>query len=72
MKMHGEVRNAYELEYLVKNETPDKTAKVIELSRLETYIMKEVYCARCEEWKEIDSRDFITGIVCPDCCTNWE
>lgn len=47
--MHGEVRNAYELEYLVKNETPDKTAKVIELSRLETYIMKEVYCARCEE-----------------------
>lgn len=72
MAMHGEVRNTYKREHLMMNETPDKTAKVIELTRLETYIVKEVYCARCEEWQEIDSRSFITNILCPNCCTNWE
>lgn len=69
---HGEVRNVYEREYLVVNKMLDKTAKVIELSRLETYIVKEVYCAKCEAWQETDSRYFITDILCPICCTNWE
>jgi len=71
LKKHGEVRNTYEREYLVKNETTDKTAKVIELSRLETYIVKEVYCGRCEKWQVTDSRDIITDVLCPNCCTNW-
>ncbi len=30
MVMHSEVRNTYKREHLVMNETPDKTAKVIE------------------------------------------
>jgi len=72
MAMHGEVRNTYKREHLVMNETPDKTSKVMELSRLETYIVKEVYCGKCEDWMETDSRDIVTDYLCPNCCTNWK
>ena len=72
LSVHGEVRNTYKRNYFVMNETPDKTLKVIELSRLETYIVKEVYCSKCESWQETDSRYFITDIVCPTCATRWE
>lgn len=72
MERNGEVRNVDEREYLVLNKTLNKTSKVVELSRLEKYIVKEVYCAKCEEWQEADSRYFITDICCPTCCTYWE
>ncbi|EKU42051.1 hypothetical protein C518_3005 [Lysinibacillus fusiformis ZB2] len=72
MATHGEIRNTYEREYFVKNETPEKTGKVIVLSRLETYIVKEIYCAKCESWQETDSRYFITDIMCPECAAHWE
>lgn len=82
MPIHGEVRKTYEREHVVMNKKlngkkakkkkPDNREKVVELSRLETYLVKEVYCAKCEEWQEADSRYFITDIFCPTCCTNWE
>lgn len=72
MATHGEIRNTYERKYFVKNETPVKSGDVIEISRLETFIVKEVYCAKCEEWRETDSRYFITDIICPECATHWE
>jgi len=50
----------------------DKSGKVIEFSRLEKYVVKKVYCGKCEEWMETDSRDIITDYLCPNCCTNWK
>ncbi|MGF0471635.1 hypothetical protein ACQQ6W_18780 [Lysinibacillus fusiformis] len=47
MSKHGEVRKTYECTYVMKNEAFDKKAKVIELSKLEAYIVKEMYCAKC-------------------------
>ena len=82
MPIHGEIRKTYECEHLVMNEKPknkksmnnklNNKEKVIELSRLETYIVKEIYCVKCEEWQEADSRYFITDIFCPNCCTDWK
>ncbi|OCS87160.1 hypothetical protein [Caryophanon tenue] len=81
MPKHGEVRKIYEQQQLVMNKQliderskSNKSIKnetVIELSRLETYIIKEVYCAKCEAWQETDSRYAITDIVCPNCCVRW-
>lgn len=81
MPKHGEVRKIYEQQQLVMNKQliderskKNKSIKnetVIELSRLETYIIKEVYCAKCEAWQEMDSRYAITDIVCPNCCVRW-
>ena len=72
MAIHGEVRNTYEREYIVLNKEPEKKGKVVELYRVETYLVKEVYCAQCESWQEADDRYFITDIFCPTCCTDWE
>lgn len=72
LNRHGEIRNTYEREFFIKNESPIKLGNVIELSRKETYIVKEIYCGKCESWQETDSRYFITDLVCPECCTYWE
>lgn len=72
MATHGEIRNTYEREYIVLNKEPEKKAKVVELYRGETYLVKEVYCAKCENWQETDGRYFITDICCPTCCTDWK
>ncbi len=72
MNSHGEVSKTYECTHVVKNKTFDKKEKVVELSKLETYIVKEVYCAKCESWRETDSRYFITDIMCPECAAHWE
>lgn len=72
MHTHGEVQNETVRECIVMNSDYDKSAKVIEFSRIEKYVVKKVYCAKCEEWQETDSRYFITDIFCPNCCTNWE
>lgn len=81
MPIHGEVRSIREHKQLVMNQKyMDKKARnnksiknetVIELSRLETYLIKEVYCAKCEAWQETDSRYVITDIMCPNCCVSW-
>ncbi len=71
LSKHGEIRKTYEREYFVKNKEIDKKAKVVELSKRETYIVKQVYCGKCEDWRETDSRYFITDIFCPECCTDW-
>lgn len=50
MAKHGEVRNICEYQQLVMNKVIDKKTKMVELSTTETYIVKEVYCAKCEDW----------------------
>lgn len=72
MHTHGEVQNEVVHEHIVMNSDYDKSGKVIEFSRLEKYVVKKVYCGKCEEWMETDSRDIITDYLCPNCCTNWK
>lgn len=71
MSKHGEERNIREYQQLVMNQIIDKKAKVVELSTTETYTVTEVYCAKCESWQEVDSRNSFTAVICPNCSVYW-
>lgn len=53
------------------NQVIDKKAKVVELSTTETYTVKEVYCAKCRDWQEVDSRNAFIAVICPNCAVYW-
>lgn len=72
MAKHGDIRNEVTKSEITRTSDYVKKDNVIQISALSEWTVKEVYCAKCEEWQLIDLRFFVGSIMCPTCCIPWK